>query len=52
MRRYKALRSVGVDVISAAFIAFLNHLWYGPAIGPICLIGFLNTILEIDDQGT
>jgi len=51
MRRYRALRSVGVDPISAAFIAALNYLFLGPAVGRLCIVGFMHVAIEIDDNG-
>lgn len=49
-RRLRALLSIGCDPISAAFIASLNYVFFGPANGPTCLVGFMHMILDIDDR--
>lgn len=47
MRRYRALRAIGCDPLTAGMIAFLNFLFNAPANE----IHFMNVVIEIDDEG-
>ena len=49
-RRYKALRMLGVDRLSAFVVASLNDMLDGPETGPVCRIAFLHMVIEIDDH--
>lgn len=48
MGRYAALRWLGCDVITAAFIASLNYINHGPSTGPVVTIHFMHMTIEVE----